>query len=174
MERNSLSFLYGSWQKRKGDCRGDVKIDFMSENMNYREIIFLLFKKRSSNVILQLFRYTLVGGLAFSIDFGTLFIFTEYFHVYYLVSAGIGFLCGLTVNYILSVIWVFNKRTLESRLFEFLLFSFIGIVGLGLNEIFMWILTDFLMIYYLISKVITTIIVYLWNFFARKYILFNK
>ncbi len=31
-----------------------------------------------------------------------------------------------------------------------------------------------LLIYYLLSKIITTIIVYFWNFFARKIILFNK
>jgi putative flippase GtrA len=60
---------------------------------------------------------------------------------------------------------------MENRLLEFLLFTLIGFVGLGLNELFLWILTDLLLIYYLLSKIITAIIVYLWNFFARKIIL---
>lgn len=114
-----------------------------------------------------------MGGFAFLIDFGTLFVLTEYVKLHYLVSAAIAFSFGLTVNYLLSILWVFSHHTFKNRWLEFLLFMSIGLVGLGLNELFLWILTDLLMIYYLISKVITTIIVYLWNFFARKVLLFK-
>ena len=133
-----------------------------------------LFEDKTNSTLIQLFRYTFVGGLAFLIDFGTLFILTEYFKVHYLISAGIGFIFGLITNYYLSVKWVFNSRNVKNKGLEFLLFSVIGLVGLGFNELFLWILTDILLIYYLLSKVITIILVYLWNFFARKYILFSK
>jgi|ERR1035437_6358962 putative flippase GtrA len=133
-----------------------------------------VFKGKTDNTLLQLFRYTFVGGFAFLVDFGTLFILTEYFYIHYLISAGIAFILGLVINYILSVKWVFNSRALENRWLEFLLFSLIGLVGLGLNELFLWILTDILLIYYLLSKIITTFIVYFWNFFARKVMLFNR
>ncbi|MDR3665986.1 MAG: GtrA family protein [Ignavibacteriaceae bacterium] len=136
--------------------------------------IISVFKGKTDNTLLQLFRYSFVGGFAFLIDFGTLFILTEYCHLYYLVSAGLAFILGLMVNYFLSLKWVFNSRTIGNRWLEFLFFSAIGLIGLGLNELFLWILTDFLAIYYLISKIITTFIVYFWNFFARKMMLFNK
>ena len=129
---------------------------------------------KTNNTFLQLFRYTFVGGIAFLADFGTLFLLTEFLHVQYLVSAGVAFVFGLTINYFLSVLWVFNSRTLENRFMEFLLFAVIGLVGLGLTELFLWILTDIFLIYYLFSKIITTVVVYFWNFFARKFILFNK
>jgi len=133
-----------------------------------------VFKGKTNNTLLQLFRYTFVGGFAFLVDFGTLFFLTEFFHIHYLVSAGIAFIFGLTINYFLSVLWVFSSRTMESRLLEFFLFALIGLIGLGLTELFLWILTDILLIYYLLSKIITTIVVYFWNFFVRKLILFNK
>lgn len=133
-----------------------------------------IFKVKTNNTLLQLFRYTFVGGFAFLVDFGTLFFLTEISHVHYLVSAGIAFIFGLTINYFLSVLWVFSSRTIESRLLEFFLFALIGLVGLGLTELLLWILTDILLIYYLFSKIITTIIVYFWNFFVRKIMLFNK
>lgn len=139
-------------------------------NLNIRSV----FKGKTNNTLLQLLRYTFVGGFAFLIDFGTLFFLTEYVNIHYLVSAGMAFTLGLIVNYFLSVKWVFNSRAMENRLLEFLLFASIGLIGLGLNELFLWILTDILVIYYLISKIITTFIVYFWNFFARKIILFNK
>ena len=134
----------------------------------------VLFLGKTGNTFLQLFRYTFVGGFAFLIDFGTLAFLTEVMHVYYLISAGIAFLLGLTVNYVLSVRWVFNSRKLENQWLELLLFAVIGLVGLGLNEFFIWVFTEIFLIYYLLSKIITTVIVYFWNFFARKYLLFNK
>jgi putative flippase GtrA len=146
----------------------------MVSNKYNLERILPFFKGKTNSTLLQLFRYTFVGGFAFIVDFGTLYILTEHFNIHYLASAGIAFIFGLTINYFLSVKWVFNNRAMGNRLLEFLLFTLIGLVGLGLNELFLWILTDILLIYYLISKIITTVIVYLWNFFARKIILFNK
>ena len=133
-----------------------------------------LFTEKTESTVVQLFRYTFVGGLAFIVDFGTLFILTEYLNLFYLISAGIAFILGLITNYASSVNWVFSNRTLDGKGMEFFLFTVIGLIGLGLNELLLWTLTDLLSIYYLFSKIITAIIIYLWNFFARKYLLFNK
>lgn len=144
----------------------------MWKNNNYLKFQFI-FKEKTDSTLLQLFRYTIVGGFSFLIDFGTLFALTEYFNIHYLFSAGIAFILGLIVNYFLSVKWVFNSTVMKNRLLEFLLFALIGLVGLGLNELFLWILTDLFFIYYLLSKIITTVVVYFWNFFARKLIIFH-
>jgi len=133
-----------------------------------------LLKEKSNNIGIQLFRYTIVGGIAFLGDFATLFCITEFLNVYYLVSAGIAFLVGLSINYSLSIKWVFSERKLNSSFLEFIIFMSIGLAGLILNEVFMWILTDKLGFYYLVSKIGTTAIVYLWNFTVRRFALFNK
>jgi putative flippase GtrA len=99
---------------------------------------------------------------------------TEYLDFHYLLSAGIAFTLGLVTNYLISIRWVFATRNFSNRKLEFIMFMVIGLVGLGLNELFIWIFTDLFAIYYLLSKILTTILVYLWNFFARKMILFNK
>jgi putative flippase GtrA len=136
-------------------------------------LIHSVFAEKTDKTLLQLIRYTFVGGLAFIVDFGTLYLLTNYLQIYYLISALIAFLLGLAINYLLSIKWVFDKRNVQNRKLEFILFMIIGVVGLGLNELFLWFLTDILLLYYLISKIVTSIIVYLWNFFARKFILFK-
>ena len=68
-----------------------------------------LFVNKTDNTVVQLFRYTFVGGVAFIFDFGSLFILTEYIKIYYLVSAAIAFIIGLTINYLLSISWVFSN-----------------------------------------------------------------
>jgi putative flippase GtrA len=133
-----------------------------------------VFRGKTDNTFLQLIRYTFVGGFAFLIDFGTLFMLTEYLDFHYLLSAGIAFTLGLVTNYLISIRWVFATRNFSNRKLEFIMFMVIGLVGLGLNELFIWIFTDLFAIYYLLSKILTTMLVYLWNFFARKMILFSK
>ena len=86
-----------------------------------------LFTEKTESTVVQLFRYTFVGGLAFIVDFGTLFILTEYLNLFYLISAGIAFILGLITNYALSVNWVFSNRTLDSKGMEFFLFTVIFI-----------------------------------------------
>lgn len=132
-----------------------------------------LLKNKTNNILIQLFRYTLVGGVALIFDFGLLFILTEYLNIYYLVSAAIAFLLGLTINYLLSVRWVFEKRSAKSKHVEFVIFALIGIVGLALNEFIIWFFTEIVNTHYLYSKLISTALVYLWNFFIRKFTLFR-
>lgn len=121
----------------------------------------------------QFARYFAVGGVAFIADAGTLYLLTRYAGVYYLVSATIGFLLGLCINYVLSRFWVFDRRTLQSTALEFVIFSVIGIVGLGLNDAIIWFVYEQIHVHYLAAKIVSGGAVLIWNFGARKMILFR-
>jgi putative flippase GtrA len=121
----------------------------------------------------QLFRYLLVGGLAFVVDFATLALLTQLAHLHYLASASVAFLLGMAVNYALSVGWVFKVRAVENPRLELFLFVAIGLVGLCVNELVMLAATQSLHLFYLHAKLIAAAIVLSWNFSARKIILFS-
>jgi putative flippase GtrA len=141
----------------------------LSQETHFR----VLFTNGTDNTAVQLLRYTLVGACAFAFDFSCLFLLTSYCHVHYLVSAAIAFLVGLAVNYALSVAWVFNRRKMNNWFSEFVVFAVIGLGGLLLNEVFIWFFTDIVLLFYLLSKAISTVLVYLYNFLVRKYVLFS-
>ncbi|MCK5878203.1 MAG: GtrA family protein [Holophagae bacterium] len=136
-------------------------------------LISTVLKKKTDRVHIQLFRYGIVGGIAYMVDFGLLFLLTEYAGIPYLLSAAISFLAGLATNYALSIFWVFKTRSMENRMAEFSVFTFIGLVGLGFNELFLWVFTSLVGWHYLISKLAATPLVFLWNFFARRFALFS-
>jgi len=46
-----------------------------------------LLTRKTDNTLVQLFRYSFVGGFAFLLDFGSLFALTEFVGLHYLVSA---------------------------------------------------------------------------------------
>lgn len=132
-----------------------------------------LLKSQTDSTFIQLVRYTFVGAAAFAVDFSSLFVLTDLFNIYYLTSAAIAFLLGLTTNYSLSIIWVFNKRKFSKKWVEVGIFSLIGVVGLGLNGLLIWSFTEFAHFHYLFSKIISTVFIYLWNFSVRKILLFS-
>lgn len=127
----------------------------------------------SSNLFKEFLRYGCASAAALAADVGLLYLLTSVIGVPYLVSALVGFMAGLAIVYTLSVTWVFKKRALEDRRAELLIFAVIGIVGLMLNELLLWALTDGLGLYYLASKAVSVGVVFAWNFGARKYMLFG-
>jgi putative flippase GtrA len=133
-----------------------------------------LFFQKSSHILVQFFRYFFVGGLAFVTDFAALAFFTEICHFYYIISNTLSFTIGLLVNYFLSIYWVFPNSAFKNKKVEFLLFILIAVIGLLLSDLLLWVLTLYCSLYYLWSKVIVSAIVWLWNFFARKYFLFKN
>lgn len=119
-------------------------------------------------------RYFTASLLALAIDFGVLALLTSVIGVPYLVSAAISFSLGLVLVYILSTRWVFAHRMVKSPAAEFAIFAVIGVIGLGINELILWVLTDFAGFYYLLSKFASVAVVFTWNFVARKVILFSQ
>ena len=142
--------------------------------MNPTDKFKKIFYGASDNLLIQFVRYFFVGGFAFIVDFGLLYILTEYAGLHYLLSATLSFIAGLVVNYIISCIWVFNNSKFRNRIVEFLFFAAIGVVGLGFNDLLIWLFTDCIGTHYMFSKIVAAAMVYLWNFFARKYLVFKR
>jgi putative flippase GtrA len=119
-------------------------------------------------MFVQLFRYAIVVGIAFPIDFGLLYFFTEHLHMHYLASTILAFTISMLVNFIISILWVFKARADRPLWKEITAFFIIGFVGLGLTAAIVWLCTSVFGIYYLVSKLIAVSIVFFWSFGARR------
>lgn len=152
-----------------------------------------LFVKETNNTMIQFFRSVFVGGIASVADIAVLALFKELFGISEAVSTVLGFIAGLTVNYVISTFWVFAKAKVKNRAFDFIAFGIIGVIGLGLTELIIapfaadgilgvgyfvkhTIFGNFIPVdkYYLIGKLIAIVLVYIWNFCARKFILYRN
>lgn len=119
---------------------------------------------------IQLLRYLVVGGIAFIVDFSILYLLVNFLGINYLIAAAISFITGLFVNYLLSISWVFNRSPESVLSSSFLIFLVTGLVGLGLNEVLMFLFTHVIGLDYLYSKIIAVPVVLFWNFISRKYL----
>jgi len=122
-------------------------------------------------LVKQILKFGLVGGIAFVIDYGLLFIFTEVFHIDYLISSVMSFSISVIFNYSVSVLLVFevNKERKKSR--NFIIFVLLSIVGLGINLVIMFFGVEIMQWYYMLVKLFATIVVMIFNFITRKFFL---
>ena len=137
--------------------------------------------KREHIVLIgEFIRYAIVGGIAFLVDFGTLvasqeLLFKDLRHGVY-ISTVFGFVAGLAVNYVLSLLFVFTQKKDKGKgrtVGAFLIFGAIGLLGLFLTELGMWVGVELLDWNYMLVKVLVTGAVLAWNYLGRKILIFN-
>lgn len=137
-------------------------------------------RKNLKPVLFEFTRYLAVGGAAFLVDFGVLVLFNNILpllHGYRLyVSTALGFIAGLIFNYIFSLLFVFksakNSKVGRSAA-AFFVFALVGVIGLGLTELGMYVGTGLLNFHYVFVKICVTGIVLIWNYLGRKILIFK-
>lgn len=101
----------------------------------------------------EFFRFCIVGGLTFLVDYGLLFLLTSVLDVHYLWSSAWAFIVAVIVNYYLCVFFVFHQAARFARQVVFVGSS---LAGLGINQVCMWLLVDKLALHYMLAKVVAT------------------
>ena len=90
-------------------------------------------------LIEQIMKFGVVGVLCFVIDYGLMIFLTEVFGISYLISSGISFSVSVIVNYKLSLKFVFKTDENRNKIIEFIIFVVLSVIGLGINQVLMWI-----------------------------------
>ena len=130
------------------------------------ELVKKLFLEKNHDTRIQFFRYIFVGGAATIVDMGSLYILTSIMGLNYLISAAIAFILGVATNYLLCIVWIFESTGRVKK--EIILFVVIGVGGLILNEVIIWLLVEEAKLYYMLAKTVAVVIVLVWNFGMRK------
>lgn len=123
--------------------------------------------------MLQILKFGVVGVIASFVDMGILVILKEHLYIDVLLASTISFCVSVIVNYLLSMTFVFKSKN-QSKLKEFVIFVFLSIGGLCLNQLILWIGIKFISVYYLIVKLFAMVFVTIYNFVTRKILLESK
>lgn len=137
--------------------------------LRVKELIF----DSTDNGMLQFLRYGITAVLSTVVDFLGLYLGTLC-GLHYLIGTAIGYIGGIFVTYALTKWLVFKgKEARVGNTAELMGHVLIGIIALALTELLMWVCTDLMHIHYMVSKVIATVLVFFWNYYARKIILYK-
>ena len=116
--------------------------------------------------ILKFLKFGVVGFSGVFVDFGITWLFKEKVKLNKYLSNAIGFICAATSHYILNRIWTFQSENADVAT-EYGKFMLVSAIGLGINSLTLYILTDKFKWNFYLSKIFAIGAATLWNFFAN-------
>ena len=122
----------------------------------------------------QFGKFAIVGLTSLAVDYALLMFLVEACEADLFFSTTVSFIVSVIINYVLSMKYVFDHREGMSRKREFTIFAILSAVGLGLNDLYMFVGVTMLNIGYQAMKLISTFLVTWYNFFSRKKFLSNN
>lgn len=120
-----------------------------------------------------LFRYLVSGGSAAAINIGTLYVLTEYAHVFYLLSAVLSFSIAFFVSFLLQKFWTFGDRRKEVLHWQVILFLGVALVNLLVNTLLIYSLVEYMHLWYVAAAVVSGALLAVSNFFIYKHVIFT-
>lgn len=127
----------------------------------------------TTSFILKFLKFVAVGFSGLLIDYGFTYIFKEWFKVQKYIANSIGFTIAASSNYVLNRVWTFESDNPDIAI-EYSQFLIISIIGLGLNNLILWLIVSRFKINFYLAKFFAIIVVTLWNFLANFFYTFYQ
>ena len=127
----------------------------------------------NERIPIQAIKYAVAAFGGFAADYCVLLALKEWVGLHYLAAVPLAFLAGITVNYLIGIWFVFQRGRLSLGK-ELLLFVTISLLALAITEGSMYLFTDVLKVDYRISRLISGVMTYLFNFLSRRLILYRS
>ena len=155
-----------------------------TKDVNVNEEKKLSFYQKNKDLLWEIFRFLLVGGIATLLDWAASIgsemvlpdmVFGE-FHLEKAIATTIGFTLGLIVNYVLSIIFVYKNKKDEKEgksVKDFVIFTLVGVFVLLLSYLGIFLMSDLLKVPYFIARIIMTLIGLVINYLGRKILIFK-
>ncbi len=117
--------------------------------------------------------FCLVGAVSSTIDVSILYVLVEFFAVPLYVAATLAIVCSSINGFILNKILTFknNSRNIYQ---QYAFYFLVCLGGLGFTLFFLWLFTEHAGLHYLVAKLITIVIVTLWNFNINNFFVFKN
>ena len=142
--------------------------------------------QKNENRLGEAVRFAVSGGVCFLIEFAALVLLRDRTGLDTLIAVPAAFLISVIVNYLMCVRWVFPAAG-EQRNAARLGFLVTSVMGLLLNEGLMLLFRKIFgedgilltvgglsLAQYMVNNVLATLIVMVWNYFTKRWILYKK
>lgn len=122
----------------------------------------------------EFLRYFVVSLIAFVLDLAVFSVSLRLMALPWAMAATLGFVVGVLAAYTLSVRFVFaNRKLRQTPLTEMLTFSLVGLGGLGVTQLVLWLGIEHLRFNPELSKFCAAGVTFIFNFVVRKLVLFS-
>ena len=136
--------------------------------MNFKSLLYFLQKP-------EIYKFVVVGicnGILLLILTG---FFTSFLNTFYLISVLIGYEITVISSFLMNDNWTFSKvKKISSVQTRFIKYNIFALIGLGINLLVLFLLTNYLEIYYILSEGAAILVSFGFNYIASKKISFKN
>jgi putative flippase GtrA len=121
-------------------------------------------------MIFKFLKFGVVGFIGMVIDFSITYLLKEKLKIHRYIANSTGFTIAATSNYLFNRLWTFESNN-PKVLVEYGTFIFISLIGLAINNFFLFLFEKRLKFYW--AKLLAIGVTTIWNFFANYYFTFT-
>lgn len=123
-------------------------------------------------ISIRFIKFCVVGSIGGIITLGVLYGLTEFFNIWYIFSAGIAFVIAVINNFLLNKYWTFKDHT--PKIYQqFMTFFVISVTSLTINLSVLYILTEYIKIWYMTAQIAAILVALSNNYLGNKRFTFN-
>lgn len=126
-----------------------------------------------SIIKLQIVKFIIAGAICAFVEFSVFNLLLKFSNINYLIANIISIIVAVSLNYILSRTFVFEKSR-YSKNTEILSFVLFSILALALNQCILWFFAEVVELDLRICKALAIGFVAAFNYLTKKYIVFKK
>lgn len=121
----------------------------------------------------QIVTFSIIGGFSAVVHLVLLYIFVQFFKIWYLLAAAIAFIIVTTVGFFFQKRYAFRYTRGDNKT-RYVIFIFIAGSGILWELSLLFIFVEFFKLWYLEAAVIAKFIVLIWNFLLNKFVTFRQ
>lgn len=121
---------------------------------------------------IKMVRYLISGGTAAVVFLGLLYLLTDIFGIWYLLSSTLSFIFAFVVSFTLQKLWTFRNTHVYDIKRQLFLYFVTALAGLSANAIFMYVLVDIAGLWYIFAQVLSSGTIAIITFFVYGNIIF--
>jgi putative flippase GtrA len=122
---------------------------------------------------MKFLKYFIVGGVAALVDVGGFLWLMGPLRAHWFAAACASFILATFVNYILSIVFVFESGARFRRYQEIGLVFLVSLIGLACNQIVLGLMIEKTGASQIVAKLVATSAVFFWNYGARRHFVFS-
>ncbi|NPA62370.1 MAG: glycosyltransferase family 2 protein [Methanococci archaeon] len=154
----------------KGRIKGKSNL---SKKIIFEYVVHIVKLMRESKEFLRMLKFGFVGFLGIFVNIGVLYILTEIFGIYYLISGIIAVELSILHNFLWNYFWTFKDRN-NKFLNSLCKYNLSCLISMVINILVLYTLTQYFGIYYIISDLIGIICGFLANYLLSNHWAFKE
>ena len=122
---------------------------------------------------MKVIRFIIAGGSAFSVNIFFLYIFTEFFGLWYIFSATLAFMLSFLVGFSLNKFWTFAESSADFIHSQIFIYLGVNLINLAINNALLYFMVESFAIWYILAQALASILIAFESFFVYRWLFMN-